>query len=73
MYDVFAPSSSPSTRRIIDYLCFKKSYHTFIADVTNAFFHVDEDEECSVEPLAKWWEQQVTVANSTSALWRVRK
>ena len=72
MYDVFAPSSTLSTRRIIDYLCFKKSHHTFIADVTNAFFHVDEDEECSVEPMAEWWEE-VTLGNSILALWRLRK
>ena len=28
-----------------DYLSLKKSYHTFIADVTNTYFHVDEDEQ----------------------------
>ena len=60
MYDVFAPSSTPSTRSVIDYLSLKKSYHTFTADVTNAYFHVDEDEECYVDPPAEWLEQQAT-------------
>ena len=44
MYDVFAPSSTPSTGRVIDFLSLKKSYHTFTADVINTYFHVDEDE-----------------------------
>ena len=48
MYDVFAPSSTPSIGRIIDDLSLKKSYHTFIADVTNAYFHLDGDEACYV-------------------------
>ena len=49
MYDAFAPCSTPSTGRIIDYLSLKKSYHTFTAHVTNTYFHVDEDEECHVD------------------------
>ena len=54
MYDVFAPSSMPREGRIIDYLSLKKSGHTFTA-VTNACFHVDEDEECYyVDPPAEW-------------------
>ena len=36
--------STPSTGRVINDLSLKKSYHTFTADVTNAYFHVDEDE-----------------------------
>ena len=49
MYDVFAPS----TGRVIDNLSLKKSCHTFTADVTNAYFHVDENEECYVDPPAE--------------------
>ena len=72
MNDVFAPSSSPSTRRINDYLSLKKSYHTFTADVPIAYFHVDKDEECYVDPQAEWFEQQGALGNSTSVLWRLR-
>ena len=50
MNDAFAPSSTPSRGRIIVYLSLKKSYHTFTADVTNAYFLVDEGEECYVDP-----------------------
>ena len=61
MYDVFAPRSTPSTERIIDSSSLKKSYHTFIEDVTNAHFHVDEDEECYVDPPAERSEQQAAL------------
>ena len=41
--------------------------------MTNAYFHVDEDEECYVDPPAEWLEQQAAWGNSTSVLWRLRK
>ena len=72
MCGVFAPSSTPSRKHIIDCLSVRKSYHTLIADVTDAYFHVDEDEECHVDPLAEWLEQQAALGNSTSVLWRLR-
>ena len=53
MHDVFAPSSTPSTGRVIDCLSLKKSYHTFTADVTDAYLHVDKDEECYADPPAE--------------------
>ena len=58
MYDVFAPSTTPS----IDNLILKKSY-----------FHVNEHEECDGDPPAEWLDQQAAVGNSTSVLWRLRK
>ena len=57
MCDVFAPSWTPSAGRAIDCLSLKESYRTFTADVTNACFHVDEDEECYADPRAEWLEQ----------------
>ena len=71
-YDVFAPSSTPCTRRIIDDLSLKKSSHTFTAEA-NAYFHLDVGKECYVDPLAEWSEQQAALGNSTSVLWRLRK
>ena len=68
MYFVRASSSTPSTGRVIDYLSLKESYHTFTADVTNAYFNEDEDEECYVDPLAEWLEQQAALY-----FWRLRK
>ena len=62
MFVVCVPSSTPSTGRS------KKSYHTFIADATNAYFHVDQDEDCDVDPLAEWLEQQAAMENLTSVL-----
>ena len=73
MCDALEPCSTPSTGRIIDYLSLKKSYHTFTADVSNAYFLVDEDEECYVDPPAEWLEQQAALGNPTSVLWRLRK
>ena len=62
MYDVFAPSKTPSTRRIIDNFILKKSY-----------FHVNEHEECNGDPPAEWLDQQAASENSRSVLWRLRK
>ena len=41
--------------------------------LTNAYFHVDEDEECDVDPPAEWLEQQAALGNPTSVLWRLRR
>ena len=73
MYDAVALSSTPSTGRIIDYLSLKNSYHTFTADVTNAYFHVDDDEEIYVDPPAEWLEQQAALGNPTSVLMETAK
>ena len=73
MYDVFVPSSTASTGRVIDYLSLKKSHHTFTADVTNACSHADGDEDSDVDPSAEWLEQQAAKMNPTSVLWRLRK
>ena len=61
VYDAFAPSSTLSRGRIIDYLGLQKSYHTFTADVTSAYFLVDEDEESYADPLYEWLEQQAAL------------
>ena len=61
MYDGFAPSSTPSTGRIIDYLSLRKAYHTFIADETSAYFPLDEHEECNADPAAEWLKQQAAL------------
>ena len=73
MYDASASCSTPSTGRIIDCLRLKKSNHTFTAHVTNAYFHVDEDEEIYVDPPAECLEQQAALENPTSVSWRLRK
>ena len=73
LYDVCARSSTLCTKRIIDFSSLKTSYRTITADVTNAYFHVDEDEECYVDPLADWLEQQAAVGDPTSVPWRLRK
>ena len=47
VFVVSAPSSTPSMGRVFDNLSFKKSHRTFTTDVTNQYFHVDEDEKNS--------------------------
>ena len=69
MYDASASCSTTSIGRIIDCLRLKKSYHTFTAHVTNAYFHVDEDEEIYVDPPVELLEQQALLENPTSVLW----
>ena len=61
---MFAPSSTSSTGGVIDQWSLKKSCHTFTADATNAYFHVDEDEECYVDPPADRLEQQGRIGES---------
>ena len=41
--------------------------------MTNAHFHVDEDEECYADPPAEWLVQQAALDNPTSVLRRLRK
>ena len=50
---------------IIDYLSLKKSYHTFTADVTNVYFHVDDNEECLRGPTG-------SVAGTAGRVWGIR-
>ena len=73
MHDAFAPCSPPSRGCIIDCLSLKKLYHTFTVDVTNAHFHVDDDEVCYVDPPAECLEKQAALENPTSVLWRFGK
>ena len=50
-------------------MSFKQSYRTFIEDVTNSYFYVDENEDPQVE----WLDQQAVLENSISVLWRLRR
>ena len=54
-----------------DSVSVKQSYRSFIEDVTNSYFHVDEKED----PPAEWLDQQAAAAleNSISVLWRLRR
>ncbi len=60
MDDVLAPSSGYSTSRIVDYIVPKKRYRTFTGDITNAFLHVTEDEECYVDPPREWFAKRLS-------------
>eukprot|EP00971_Amphidinium_carterae_P319893 6358513-Amphidinium_carterae.1 len=52
--DLFAPSSTSNTSRVIDLLAVKKQYYTCTADATRAFFHVPQDEVCHAQPPVEW-------------------
>ena len=52
--DIFAPASMQSTGRLIDLIACQKSQPTATADVTRAFFHVDQDEHLLVIPPKSW-------------------
>ena len=64
--DLFSPSSGHSTSRIIDYAALKRRICTFISDVTNAFLHVDIDEEVYVDPPEEFIDQEVAEGRSSS-------
>ena len=59
MYDVFAPSATLSTESIVDCVSLNRSYHAFIADVTNAYFLVDEHDECYVDHWLREWSSKL--------------
>ena len=63
MYGVFAPSSTPSTGRVI-----VPESQEVVPNI-----HSRRDEECYVDPPAEWLEQQAASGNPTSVLWRLRK
>ena len=71
MDDVFAPSSGHSTSRIVDFVALKKRQHTFTGDITNAFFHVPEDEECYVDPPREWLARRRRLGLSVKVMWRL--
>ena len=67
--DLFAPSTSSSTSRIIDVITVKRGWKTAIGDATTAFFHADEEEECYVDPPKDWLADQ----ENQQVMWRLRK
>ena len=73
MDDVFAPSSGHSTSRIVDYIALKKGYHTLNGDVTNAFLHVPEDEECYVDPPREWLAKRSALGLNLKVTWKLKK
>ena len=73
MDDVFAPSSGHSTSRTVDYTSLKKRYRTFTGDVTNAFLHVPEDEECYVDPPREWLAKRLAAGLSIEVMWKLLK
>ena len=71
--DLFSPSSRHSTSRIIDYIALKRRLCTFISDVTNAFLHVDIDEEVYVDPPQEFLDQEIAEGRSLSIKWLLLK
>ena len=73
MDDAFAPSSGHSASRIVHYVALKKRYRTFTGDITNAFLHVPEDDECYVDPLREWPPKRSELGLSLKVMWRLLK
>ena len=55
--DLFAPSTTTITMRVIDVVACKKRLCTLTGDISNAFFHAPEDEEVYYHPPAEWYEE----------------
>ncbi len=53
-----AATTSVSTSRIIDFKAIRNHYKVWTLDVSNAFFHVPEDELCYVRPPVEWLARQ---------------
>jgi hypothetical protein len=67
--DLFAPTTSPTTSRLIDLVAIKRGWITMKADVSVAFYHAPEEEEVYVMPPSDWLELQP----DPSVRWRLRK
>eukprot|EP00971_Amphidinium_carterae_P197342 3917089-Amphidinium_carterae.1 len=71
--DLFAPSSSPSTSRVIDQIALQLRLGRFCLDATNAFNHVPETEDIFVEPAAEWLESEAAAGRRTDVVWKLEK
>ncbi|CAE8694497.1 unnamed protein product, partial [Polarella glacialis] len=69
--DLFAPNSLASTSRVVDLRAVKKKHPTFTFDLTNAFFHAPEDEECYVDPPAEWLDEEEQKTGARDWMWRL--
>ena len=69
--DLFAPSSGANTSRIVDLVAVKRGHDTFIVDITCAFFHAPEEEECYVQPPQEWLEARPE--DDRDVVWRLKK
>jgi hypothetical protein len=56
--DVFAAATSVSTSRLIGFKAVLNKYKVWTLDVSNAFFHVPEDEACVVRAPTEWLARQ---------------
>ena len=58
--NVFAPTSMPTTHRIIDMIAAKKGWKTMIGDTTNAFLHVPIEDTVYVNPPEEWMREHIS-------------
>eukprot|EP00971_Amphidinium_carterae_P309332 6147173-Amphidinium_carterae.1 len=68
--DLFAPSSTPVTSRVIDHVALRLRQGTFVIDATNAFLHVPEDDEIYLEPAKEWLDQEIAAGRRGDVVWR---
>eukprot|EP00972_Heterocapsa_arctica_P036082 5310075-Heterocapsa_arctica.AAC.1 len=57
--DLFTPSTTSSTERVIDLIATMPGWPTMIIDAKNAYFHGDEKELVAVEPPDEWLEKWI--------------
>eukprot|EP00971_Amphidinium_carterae_P347493 6489539-Amphidinium_carterae.1 len=71
--DLFAPTTSSATARVIDAVAIKRGWVTFTADATKAYLQVDELEEVYVIPPEEFQEMLVEWDMDPSLCWRMKK
>eukprot|EP00971_Amphidinium_carterae_P278396 5526369-Amphidinium_carterae.1 len=71
--DLFAPSSTNNTSRVIDLIAVKKGYCTCTADATRAFFQVPQEELCYVQPPMEWIQRWMEKGGDASTVWRMKR
>ena len=68
--DLFAPSTTAITARVIDIIAAKRRTHTLTGDISNAFFHAEEDEEVYCQPPQEWTNAD---EKRYGKVWRLKK
>ncbi|CAK0889662.1 unnamed protein product, partial [Prorocentrum cordatum] len=66
-FDVFAPASTATTSKVMNFIAMQLFLLTFCFDFSSAFFNAPENEECSVHPPAEWIKKEVEEGRKPTA------
>eukprot|EP00971_Amphidinium_carterae_P332409 6466558-Amphidinium_carterae.1 len=71
--DLFAPTSTAISNRIVDLIAVKKGYCTTTGDATRAFLQVPQDELCFVIPPPEWMKKWSKRGGGSNVCWKMKR